>query len=51
MFYSSEHISLSPPWSGLFLGIYFFGTILKDTIFLHSFSDISVLVDKNVTNF
>ena len=51
MFYSSQHINLSPPWSGLFLGIYFLFAILKCTLFLYSFSNISLLVYRNTTNF
>ena len=34
MFYSSQHVSLSPPWSGLFL-FYFFAAILKGTVFFY----------------
>ena len=52
MFYSSQHISLSPPWSGLFPGIWFFGgAILKGVVFLYSFSHISFLVYRNATDF
>ena len=35
-FYSSHHISLSPPWSGVFLSIFFFGVILKGIVFLNN---------------
>ena len=52
MFYSSQHISLSPAWSGLFLGILFWGcVILKDITFLYSFSNISLIGYRNSTNF
>ena len=50
MFYSSQHKSLSSQ-SGLFLGIYFLGAVLKGIIFLYSFSTISFLVYRNETDF
>ena len=50
MLYSSQHISLSPPWSGLFPGIWFLGAILKGIVFLYSFSNVSLLVYRNTTN-
>ena len=51
MFYSSHRKSLSLPWSGLFLGLGFFGccfgVILKDVTFsLHSLSDVLLFVNK-----
>ena len=49
MFYSSQHISLALPWSGLFLGILcFFGVILKGLVFIHSLSDISLVFKKYI---
>ena len=53
MFYSFQHINLSLPLSGLFPGIWLFweGAILKDIVFLYSFSNISLLVYRNVTDF
>ena len=52
MVYSSQHISLLPPWSGVFSGIWFFGgAILKGIVFLYSFSNISLLVYRNATYF
>ena len=50
MFYSSQHLSLLPSWSGLFLGILFFLCDFKSYI-LYSFSNISLLVYRNVTDF
>ena len=52
MFYGSQCISLSHPWSGFFLSILFFcGVILNSIVFFHSFSDASLLVKRNATNF
>ena len=48
MFYSFQHINLSPPW-------YFISgvVILKGivSLYLHPFSDISLLVQRNATYF
>ena len=52
MFYSSQHISVSPPWSSLLLGyLIFWGAILKGIEFLYSFSNISLLLYRNVIDF
>ena len=47
--YSSQHMGLSLPWSGLFLN--FVWCILKGMICLHSLSDVSLLIYRNVTDF
>ena len=49
MFYTSQWISLPPPWSGLFIGI-FFNAIFKG-IFFFKLSDISLIVKRNATYF
>ena len=48
MFYSSQNTSLLPPWSGLF---YLHNEILKGIVFLLFLSDISLLVQRNTTDF
>ena len=49
---SSQHVSLSPPWWGLFRRFFFwFGAILKGISCLHSLYDISLLVLRNATDF
>ena len=45
-------ISPLHPWSGVFPGVWFFcGAILKGIVFLNSFSNISLLVYRNATDF
>ena len=49
MFYSSWHINPLPPWCGVFQ--VFCGASLKGIVFLYSFSNISLLVYRNATDF
>uniref|UniRef100_A0A8D1DJ28 Uncharacterized protein n=1 Tax=Sus scrofa TaxID=9823 RepID=A0A8D1DJ28_PIG len=51
MFYSSRHISPLPPWSGVFQVFDFWGAIANGSVFLYSFSNISLLACRNVIDF
>ena len=46
MFYSSQHLSLSPPWSSLFLSFFFFCDFKRDCFFTFPFWHFIVNVKK-----